>query len=85
MSFDVVSLYTEVPTDLAVRVALDRLQDDPSFSQRMALSLVEVTRLLTFCLDATDLSYYREVATVKSLEQPWGHMGCIYQTCLCQG
>ena len=65
VSFDVVSLFTKVPTALAVRVTLDRLQDDPFLSQCTTLSPVEVTRLLTFCLDATYLSYqggcYRQI------------------------
>ena len=57
VSFDVMSLFTRVPTALAVRVALDRLKADPSLCERTALSPAEVTSLLTFCLDATYLFY----------------------------
>ena len=60
VSFDVVSLFTKVPTTLAVRVASDRLKADPSLPERTALSPAVVTRLLTFCLDATYLCYRGE-------------------------
>ena len=60
VSFAVFSLFTKVPTTLAVRVASDRLKADPSLPERTALSPAEVTRLLTFCLGATYLCYRGE-------------------------
>ena len=61
VSFDVVSLFTKVPTDLAIRVACQRLAEDPSLPERSALSPDEVVSLLKFCLDATYLAYRGEV------------------------
>ena len=65
MSFDVVSLFTCVPTDLAVRVARRRLENDASLPERTSLSVDDIVDLLTLCLDATFLSFrgkvYRQV------------------------
>ena len=58
--FDVVSLFTKVPTDLAAKVAKERLLADPSLPERTALSPDEVVNLLTFCLNATYLLYRGE-------------------------
>ena len=60
VSFDVVSLFTKVPTDLAAKVAKERLLMDPSLPERTALSTDEVVNLLTFCLNATYLSFRGE-------------------------
>ena len=61
VSFDVVSLFTKVPTDLAIRVARQRLAEDPSLPERSALAPDEVISLLKFCLVATYLAYRGEV------------------------
>ena len=58
VSFDVVSLFTKVPVELAVRVAHERLLADTSLAE---LSPDEVVNLLRFCLGATYLSYRGEV------------------------
>ena len=60
VSFDVVSLFTRVPADLAVSVAGERLKADSSLSERTALSAEQVVKLLQFCLDATYLAYRGE-------------------------
>ena len=57
MSFDVVSLFTHVLTDLAVRVSRERLENDPSLSQRTSLSVDDICSLLSLCLEATNLVF----------------------------
>ena len=61
VSFDVVSLFTKVPVDLAAKVARERLTADQSLADRTALSANEVVSLLEFCLRATYLSYRGEM------------------------
>ena len=57
MSFDVVSLFTYVPTDPAVQVAHEWLENDPSLSQRSSLSVDDICSLLSLCLEATYLVF----------------------------
>ena len=53
ISFDVVFLFTCVPTDLAVQVACHRLQNDASLPEHTSLSVDDIIDLLTRCLDTT--------------------------------
>ena len=57
MSFDVVSLFTNVPTDLAVEVAHKRLQEDDWLENRTALEVSKIVILLKLCLDATFICF----------------------------
>lgn len=57
VSFDVVSLFTNVPKRLALEVAKMRLDMDPNLSQRTLLSAQEIVDLLSFCLDATEFVF----------------------------
>ena len=61
ISFDVVSLFTCVPTDLAVQVARRRLENDASLPERTSLSVDDIINLLTLCLDATFLTFRGKV------------------------
>ena len=61
VSFDVVSLFTRVPTPLAVRVSRKRLENDPTLPQRTSLSVDEICSLLNLCLDATYLMFDGQV------------------------
>ena len=57
VSFDVVSLFTNVPVKLAAKVARRRLQSNDSLPSRTSLSPDELNQLLEFCLTATYLSF----------------------------
>ena len=65
LSFDVVSLFTKVPVDLAIKVAEKRLRQDASLSQRTSLLVEDIISLLSFCLNATyfvfEGTFYRQV------------------------
>ncbi|XP_064469769.1 uncharacterized protein LOC135384497 [Ornithodoros turicata] len=57
VSFDVVSLFTNVPKDLAVQVAEDRLRKDSTLPSRTSLTVEEVAILLRFCLNQTHFCF----------------------------
>ena len=65
VSFDVVSLFTNVPTSLAIEVARRRMDADESLETRTNLSVDEIVRLLAFCLNATYLSFHGSVYRQK--------------------
>jgi hypothetical protein len=51
VSFDVVSLFTNIPVDLAIKVATKRLRQDATLLQRTSLPVEEIIDLLSFCLN----------------------------------
>ena len=57
VSFDVVSLFTKIPVDLAIKVATNGLRYDDSFWQRTSLPLEDITDLLSFCLNTTQFVF----------------------------
>ena len=57
VSFDVVSLFTKVPTDVAIKITRERLQGDHTLEDKTALTIDDITRLLEFCLQATYFSF----------------------------
>ena len=57
VSFDVVSLFTKIPVDLAVKVAEERLREDASRGQRSSLPVEDIIHLLSFCLKTTQFTY----------------------------
>ena len=67
VSFDVVSLFTCVPTDLAVQVARRRLEKDQTLPERTDLSVDDIMDLLTLCLNSTFLQF-----TGKVYQQVYG-------------
>ena len=56
-SFDVVSLFTNVPRDLAIEVPSQRLALDESLQDRTNLCVQSIVSLLSVCLEATYLSF----------------------------
>ena len=58
VSFDVVSLLTNVPVDLACQIANNRLCGDSTLNDRTSLSINQVVTLQRFCLSATYLAYH---------------------------
>ena len=57
ISFDVVSLFTKIPVDLAVKVAEERLREDASLGQRTSLPVEDIIHLLSFCLKTMQFTY----------------------------
>ena len=57
VSFDVVSLFTKFPVELALDVANHRLSSDNTLPSRSNLSVQELLCLLEFCLKATYLCF----------------------------
>ena len=57
VSFNVVSLFSKIPVDLAVRVAEERLREDASLGQITSLPVEDIIHLLSFCLKTTQFTY----------------------------
>ena len=57
VSFDVVSLFMNVPTDPAIQVAKRRLEEDDGSKERTELTTREILCLLKFCLNATYFTF----------------------------
>ena len=64
VSFDVVSLFTNIPINLGLDVAIDRLSNDSTLHDRTNLSISDISSLLEFCLNASDFyfngNYYHQ-------------------------
>ena len=65
VSFDVVSLFTCIPTSLALQVVKQRLDSDDSLPERTLVSKDNIIKLLEFVLDNNffkfDGHYYKQV------------------------
>ena len=57
VSFDVESLFTNVPIDAAVQTALQKLEDDASLADRTTLTPAQIADLLNFVLRSTYFQY----------------------------
>jgi hypothetical protein len=53
VSFDVVSLFTNVPVEEVLQIVRNRLNTDPSFPERSHLQVDDVMELLDICLTTT--------------------------------
>ena len=61
VSFDVVSLFTRVPIDLAMGVVKRRLESDKTLEDRTCLSVSSIVTLLKLCLKATYFTFKGEI------------------------
>ena len=57
VSFDIESLFTNIPINAAVQAALQRLENDPSLAGRTTLTPAQIADLLTFVLRSTYFQY----------------------------
>ena len=57
VSFDVESLFTNVPIDATVQAALQKLENDPGLADRTTLTPAQIADLLTFILRSTYFQY----------------------------
>ena len=60
VSFDVVSLFTNVPTDLAIKVARKYLEKDETLEEHTLLTVDNIILLLDMCLGAIYLQFRQE-------------------------
>jgi len=70
LSFDVVSLFTNVQVELACRVAEERLSTDETLGDLTSLSSDQILSLLQFCLNETYLAY-QDSTTNRPLALQW--------------
>ena len=71
VSFDVKSLFTNVPTDLAIKVARRRLEMDETLEDRTGMSVNDIISLLELCLSATFMSFRGAHYQQCFLALPW--------------
>ena len=57
VSFDVESLFTNVPIDATVQAALQKLENDPNLADRTMLTPAQIADLWTFVLRSTYFLY----------------------------
>ncbi|XP_068704205.1 uncharacterized protein [Montipora foliosa] len=57
VSFDIVSLFTSIPVELAIQVATDVLCKDDTLYDRNAIPVEDIIDLLEFCLPTTNFKY----------------------------
>ena len=65
VSFDVESLFTNVPIDAAVQAALQIWENDPSLADRTTLMPAQIAYLLTFVLRSTYFQYNASIYEQK--------------------
>jgi len=65
VSFDVVSLFTKIPTQLAIETARSKLENDKTLSDRTKMTVDDICEGLKICLGATCLTfrnkYYKQI------------------------
>ena len=66
VSFDVKSLFTSVPVDLALTIIKERLQQDQNLSERTSMSVSNIMKLVDFVLTH---NYFKYVVMEEILEE----------------
>ena len=65
VSFDIISLFTKIPVDVAKTIVLERLKKDDTLDDRSDLTLTDIMTALNLCLDNTYLyfrgKFYRQI------------------------
>ncbi|XP_076056313.1 uncharacterized protein LOC143034262 [Oratosquilla oratoria] len=72
VSFDVQSMFTSIPRDLAKSALKSAMEDNRGFLDNQKLSVSELMRLISLCLDSTyfrfrDHTYHQRIDTVKTV------------------
>ncbi len=57
ISYDIIALFTAVPSADAISVARKRLESDPTLKDRTNLTVDQIVKLLTICLETAYFSY----------------------------
>ena len=70
-SFDVKSLFTFIPVDLALTISKERLQQDQTLSERNNTSVSNIMKVLDFVLTAT--SNVMVTITSRAFDVQWVH------------
>ena len=60
VSFDVVSLFTNIPVELAQKVIFDKLNEDDTLCNRTDLTIDDIEIALNFCLNNTYFTFERK-------------------------
>ncbi|GJQ84051.1 hypothetical protein Trydic_g14437 [Trypoxylus dichotomus] len=64
VSFDVTSLFTNVPTEAALAIVKNRLSRDATLEERTSLSVEAIIELLSICVNTTyfhvDNKFYQQ-------------------------
>ena len=61
MSFDVISLFTTIPLDLAKQIVFDRLSSDSHLEDRTTLSVPELMEALDICFSSTSFTFQQTI------------------------
>ena len=71
VSFDVKSLFSSIPVDLALTVTKERLQQDQNLAERTYLSVDNILKLSDFVLNQLLQIIMMATTINKILDVPW--------------
>ena len=77
VSFDVVSLFTSIPTSDVLNLIFRLLNQDNTLCHRTKLSVNDIIEALSICLKSTVFSF-KNVLNRQISVYPWGHAFCLY-------
>ena len=82
MSFDVVSLFTTIPINLAKQIVYDRLSFDDELPNRTNLTVSEIMAALDICFDSTNF-VYKGVTYQQVFGTPMGSLKTFHSPPMC--